>query len=121
VAESAVEIVLPSDGVDTQGKRKGRRQAKVSTLVIEALGALGHSQRGRILRKLLEGPATYRALQGETGLRAGPLYHHIHQLRLAGLMLPKERDLYELSRGGRNLVVVAAALEKLVRDRRRLP
>jgi predicted transcriptional regulator len=72
-----------------------------------------------ILQLLLDGPATYRALQKATGLAAGPLYHHVNQLRLAGLILPKQRDLYELTRGGRNLYMIALTLAPLTGDRRR--
>lgn len=87
----------------------------------QAFSAAGHVQRARIMAKLLEGPATYRALQRVTKLKSGPLYHHVNQLRLAGLILPKQRDLYELTRGGRNLVVAAGLLGPLVSDKRRRP
>ena len=86
-----------------------------------ALAACGHAQRARILTKLLEGPATYRMLQKTTRLKAGPLYHHVNQLRLAGLILPKKRDLYELTRGGRNLILTVAAAATLIRDKRARP
>ncbi len=86
-----------------------------------ALAALGHTQRARIMVKLLQGPATYRALQHVTKMKAGPLYYHINELRSAGLILPKQRDLYELTRGGRNLTLIAAALDPLIRDKRRRP
>ena len=85
------------------------------------LGALGHSVRIRILRKLLDGPATYQTLKKTTKLKPGPLYHHINQLRLSELILPKERDLYELSRGGRNLILGAIVLSAMIHDRRRRP
>lgn len=85
------------------------------------LGALGSTHRLRILFKLLEGAATYRTLQKVTGLKAGPLYHHISQLRLAELIGPKQRDLYDLTRAGRNVVVVASVLGALARDRRPRP
>ncbi len=85
------------------------------------LGALGSTHRLRILFKLLEGAATYRTLQKVTGLKAGPLYHHIAQLRLAELVGPKQRDLYDLTRAGRNVVVVASVLGSLSRDRRPRP
>ncbi len=89
--------------------------------VCEALAAVGHVQRARLMVKLLEGPATYRALQRITGAKPGPLYHHVNQLRLAGLILPKQRDLYELTRGGRNLILAAIAVGPLIKDRRRRP
>jgi len=70
---------------------------------------------------LLQGPTVYRAVQRATKLLPGPLYHHINQLRLAGLILPKQRDLYELTRGGRNVVLVAATLNKLAKAGRARP
>lgn len=85
------------------------------------LGALGHPARVAMLVKLLEGPATYRALQKVSRLKAGPLYHHVNQLRLASLILPKQRDLYALTRGGRNVLVGGLALMSLAGDQRERP
>ena len=85
------------------------------------MAAVGHSVRLMILGRLLEGPATYQSLKHTTKLKPGPLYHHINQLRLAGLILPKQRDLYELTRGGRNLVIALALIGPLIGDRRRRP
>lgn len=86
-----------------------------------ALAAMGHPVRIKILTMLLDGPGVYRSLQKVTGLKPGPLYHHVNQLRLAGLIGPKERDLYELTRAGRNLLMVTLALEPLLKDRRLRP
>ena len=106
-------------------KRESRRKAQSHKgrlqSVAQILAAVGHPQRVSILMLLLEGPAVYRALLDLTGLKAGPLYHHINQLRLAGLILPKQRDLYELTRAGRNIVLCAMVLPKLCADRRRRP
>jgi hypothetical protein len=85
------------------------------------LAAVGHPQRLRILVKLLEGPATYRSLQKVTGLKAGPLYHHVSQLRMATLIGPRQRDLYELTRAGRNVTLVALLIGSLARDGRGRP
>ena len=81
------------------------------------LGALGSPHRLRILLKLLEGPATYRAIKKVTSLKPGPLYHHIGQLRLAGLIGPKERDLYQLTRRGRDVFLVVVQADVLSRRR----
>ncbi len=83
--------------------------------------ALGHVQRMKIIRKLLDGPATYQALKRLTKLKPGPLYHHVNQLRLAGLILPRQRDLYELTRAGRNMVLAMLVLAPLTHDSRRRP
>ncbi len=83
-----------------------------------ACAALGHPKRLAVLARLFEGPATYRELQQTTGLGAGPLYHHVNQLRLASLLLPKRRDTYEMTRGGRNALLLALASVPLVKDTR---
>jgi len=100
---------------------KSRERIKLGAATCRALSAAGHPVRAAILAKLLEGPATYQALQKTTKATTGPLYHHVNQLRLAGLILPKQRDLYELTRGGRNLLLAAACIEPLIKDRRRRP
>ncbi len=107
-------------GSSLSGRRVvARRGTRISPGTCRALAALGNDQRVKIMAKLLEGPAIYRSLQRVTKLRAGPLYHHINQLRLAGLILPKQRDLYELTRGGRNLILTAMVVGPLIRDGRR--
>jgi len=75
----------------------------------------------QILTALLYGPATYRTLQKASKLKAGPFYHHINQLRLAGFLGPKTRDLYVLTRAGRNALLVALSLAPLLKDRRIRP
>ncbi len=85
------------------------------------MGALASRHRVKLMLKLLEGPATYAALRRAARLQAGPLYHHVAQLRTAGLVMPKERDLYELTRAGRNVLLVAAALSGLAVDKRQRP
>ena len=119
--------------LEAGGRASGRTDAKrglgravgglprISAHTCRALAAAGHTQRAALLRKLLQGPATYRALQKVTKLKAGPLYHHVNHLRLAGLILPKQRDLYELTRGGRNLILTVMAMRPLIRDSRRRP
>lgn len=106
-------------------RRKGGAVASRSTLVSDriavAYSAVAHPVRIEILMKLLDGPAIYRSLQKLTNLKAGPLYHHINQLRLAGLIFPKQRDLYELTRGGRNLAMIIMTLGSAVTDQRRRP
>jgi DNA-binding HxlR family transcriptional regulator len=119
-------LAFPGAIADQGGAGSGaatRPFAKTKTVeyLARTLAAVGHPQRLAILGTLLDGPAVYRALQHITGLKVGPLYHHINQLRLAGLIMPKQRDLYELTRGGRNLILAAAALGQLISDTRRRP
>ncbi|MCK4627151.1 MAG: winged helix-turn-helix transcriptional regulator [Phycisphaerae bacterium] len=91
------------------------------TRVADAWAAAGNVHRLRILNFLLEGPATYRHLQKTSGLQVGPLYHHIGKLRLAGLMTPKQRDLYALTRAGRNLALLTTVVGPLLKDSRLRP
>jgi len=119
-AARSAEGGLRPEHTNSRAARALLRASRTKELA-RVLGALGSAHRLRILFKLLEGAATYRTLQKVTGLKAGPLYHHISQLRLAELVGPKQRDLYELTRAGRNVVVVASVLGALSRDRRPRP
>lgn len=103
------------------GRRASKHRVEVPARVCQAMFALGHVQRMKVIRKLLDGPATYQALKRLTKLKPGPLYHHVNQLRLAGLILPRQRDLYELTRAGRNLMLGMMVLAPLTRDSRRRP
>lgn len=84
----------------------------------QILASLGHPARLKLLGKLLSGPAVYQSLKRATRLAPGPLYHHINQLRIAGLIRPKERNLYEMTRAGRNLILIVAASSGLLNDSR---
>ena len=120
---SSISMKAGGGGRRARSPAEGATSRRASALsdACRALSTLGHVDRVRLMLKLLEGPATYRALQRTTRLKAGPLYHHINQLRLSGLLLPKQRDLYELTRGGRNLVLAAVVAAPLAKDGRRRP
>ncbi len=79
------------------------------------LAAVAHAQRLAILRELLAGEATHKTLARLTKLKAGPLYYHVRELRAAGLIGPKVRDLYVLTRRGRRLLLGLLAIERLAR------
>ena len=100
--------------------RKFASRARLEELA-RVLSAFGSAHRLQILTSLLYGPATYRTLQRASDLKAGPFYHHINQLRLAGFLGPKTRDLYVLTRAGRNALLVALSLSSLIKDRRIRP
>ena len=84
----------------------------------QVVSAVASPHRLTIMAKLLEGPATYQALIKASGLKVGPLYHHINQLRLASLVGPKERDLYRLTRAGQNVLLTMLAMLPLTSDTR---
>jgi predicted transcriptional regulator len=79
------------------------------------LAAIGHPQRIAILRELLAGEATHKTLAKVTRLKAGPLYYHIRELRSAGLIGPKVRDLYVMTRRGRRVILASLAMDRLAR------
>lgn len=79
------------------------------------LSAVGHAQRLRILLVLLGGEATHGQLSKATGLKSGPLYYHLNELRAAGLIGPKLRDLYVLTQKGRRVLLAALAVDRLDR------
>jgi len=77
------------------------------------LGALGHSLRLEILRRLLLGARTLGELQEipSTGT-SGQVHHHLRELRAAGLVVSQRRNHYAIpaERVVPLLVMVAAAL-----------
>ncbi len=77
------------------------------------MNALSHRLRIVILFHLFEGQCAYGDLTRLTGLGAGPLYHHIHALRAAGLIGPPERNLYCLTDLGYKLTLLLVGLSKL--------
>lgn len=121
VASTLSTVCQKPAGIKRKVVKRVGRSIKIPGHLPEVLAAVGHPVRLRILLKLLDGPVIYRSLQKLTKLKAGPLYHHINQLRLVGLILPKQRDLYELTRGGRNTIVAVLSMGSIIRDRRRRP
>ncbi|NLX13442.1 MAG: winged helix-turn-helix transcriptional regulator [Phycisphaerales bacterium] len=83
------------------------------------LAAVSHPRRIHILKVLLGGPACYRAMAKATGLKAGPLYHHLSELRSAGLIGPKTRDAYVITRKGQRIAFLILAMQKMSSCRRK--
>jgi DNA-binding HxlR family transcriptional regulator len=118
---SRVETAVGEGRVPASWSLERRREALGARLrrkvcvdrVAPMMGVLGSRHRLQILGRLAGGAATYRGLVKSTGLSAGPLYHHVNQLRLAGLVRPKERDLYEITPRGLRCLLMAAALGRI--------
>jgi hypothetical protein len=75
------------------------------------LGGLGHPDRVRLANAILIGARTHRELSGATGLKTGPLYHHVRELERAGLLRSASRNLHELTELGRFVLLVATVLD----------
>ncbi len=89
----------------------GRLRRKIRPQRIAGLlSVLGSTHRIRVLMTLAGGGVTYQHLVKTTKLKAGPLYHHVNQLRLAGLVRPRERDLYEITPKGTRALLRAAGM-----------
>ena len=116
-ADSLLAHRKNNGSVDDTAAQAARRmvrradRAEIATLMT----GLANPHRLAILHSLLEGPANYRRLLSTTQLKAGPLYHHISELRLAGLIGPKARDTYELTELGNRLTVLSVLLPKLAK------
>lgn len=78
--------------------------------LLNALKALGDPTRLRILRYLLEGPRTPSELAQVLRLRPPTVIHHLHSLRLAGMVLvtvsPKAERRYALRMEGVNTTII---------------
>lgn len=89
----------------------GRLRRKIRPERIAGLlNVMGSTHRIRVLMTLAGGGVTYQHLVKTTKLKAGPLYHHVNQLRLAGLVRPRERDLYEITPKGTRALLMAAGM-----------
>lgn len=101
-------------GPASRGIKRAPGSGELS-LVAETLAALGSMHRLRIINLLLLGTASYRALVKATGLLAGPMYHHLRHLELAGLLESKQRNEYALTRRGKRIGAVARALGQVLK------
>lgn len=98
-----------------QGKfpPKLARFARDPEKTVAALAALGHPDRLRILLTLLAGNLRHSDLAGFTRLAAGPLYHHLDRLRMAGLLFLVARNEYAISPWGREWLLGVLAIKSL--------
>jgi DNA-binding HxlR family transcriptional regulator len=69
----------------------------------KTLSALGHSHRILLLRAMFDGVTSYAMLRRRTGLKPGPMYHHLRELRIAGLLKDGPRDVYRPTELAENL------------------
>ncbi len=99
----------------TPPRTSARTPAKEIADAARWLAAVGHPVRLKLLIHLLGGPAVYRDLCRVSGTASGPLYFHLNRLRLLDLVRAVERDLYELTVTGRNLIAAVLAATRLAR------
>jgi len=77
--------------------------------LLNALKALGNPTRLRILRYMLDGPCTPSELSKVLRLRPPTVIHHLHNLRLAGLVRvtvsPESERRYAVRMDGVDLTI----------------
>jgi DNA-binding transcriptional ArsR family regulator len=76
--------------------------------------ALANPHRIAMLNAMFAGAGTYAQLAEQLGLKAGPLYHHVRELRLAGLVALQQRDLYRLTDRGKDALMLASCFHSLL-------
>lgn len=131
---SVCAIVEAGDGdrrvhvgqVDALGRRPdpSRRQKLLRGLdqpgMARVFAALGSSRRLAMLGAIFDGACSYAELVGRLNMKAGPLYHHVRELRLAGLLESDARDSYRLSKRGRYAWLAACSLDALLKGVRQV-
>lgn len=85
--------------------------AKIDSISIaNQLSGLAHPDRIRLAVAILTGADTHMKLRTETRLAAGPLYHHLRAMQLAGLVQQPSRNFYTLTELGERFLLIAACL-----------
>lgn len=114
-SSAVFSIAAPAPARADTARIPGRQTitAPAAQRLAEVLSAMGHVVRLQILSYLLAGPADYSALSRATDMRSGPLYFHLQQLRVAGLIGPRKRDSYTLTRRGTIVTIVLGAMSKV--------
>lgn len=84
---------------------------KIETAKIAGqLGGLAHPDRIRLAIAMMTGADTHMKLSTQTRLAAGPLYHHLRAMQLAGLVHQPSRNFYTLTERGETLLLIAACI-----------
>jgi hypothetical protein len=107
--------------VDALDRRPGGGRRRILLQELDQAGmarvfaALGSPRRLAMLGAIFDGAGSYAGLVGRLNMKAGPLYHHVRELRLAGLLEPDARDSYRLSKRGMYAWLAACSLDALLK------
>lgn len=80
----------------------------------KVLSAFANPHRVAIMKAIFTGAGSYAELRKRVGLKAGPMYHHLRELRLAGMLADGSRDMYDLTTQGRDLLAIMCSLPSLI-------
>lgn len=82
--------------------------------IAKLCNAMANPRRVAMLKAIFTGAGSYAQLSETLGLKAGPLYHHVRELRLAGLLKLAQRDTYRLTEYGKYALLLACLSESLL-------
>jgi len=82
--------------------------------IAKLCNAMANARRVAMLKAIFTGAGSYAQLSEALGLKAGPLYHHVRELRLAGLLELAQRDTYRLTDYGKYALLLACLSESLL-------
>ncbi|HUW83820.1 MAG TPA: winged helix-turn-helix domain-containing protein [Phycisphaerae bacterium] len=82
--------------------------------IAKLCNAMANPRRVAMLKAIFTGAGRYAQLAETLGLKAGPLYHHVRELRLAGLLELAQRDTYRLTEYGKYALLLACLSESLL-------
>ncbi len=99
--------------------KEGTKILKQPAAAARLLHGAAHAERLRLMAELIPGPRTHHDLKTATGLKAGPLYHHVRELERADLVVCPARNRYELTEAGRLTFLLTAGLVVLSSNGRR--
>ena len=99
------------DGSRRQKLLRGLDQPRMARV----FAALGSPRRLAMLGAIFDGAGSYAELVRRLNMKAGPLYHHVRELRLAGLLESDARDSYRLSKRGMYAWLAACSLDDLLK------
>ncbi len=108
-----VALDRPVAASEKARRQEGAKILKEPAAAARLLHGAAHAERLRLMAELLPGARTHHDLKTATGLKAGPLYHHIRELERADLVVSPARNRYELTETGRLAFLLIAGLSAM--------
>lgn len=106
VATCRGEAWRPKPG---ESPRRALLQGADAEATSRLLNGLAHRARLSLATAIFLGSHTHRLLAQASGLKTGPLYHHLRELQRAGIIESTDRNSYGLTEAGARLLLVAVA------------
>ncbi|HUN82696.1 MAG TPA: hypothetical protein VMV81_14420 [Phycisphaerae bacterium] len=107
VRYAAIEEAFERPGLRPKAALLARADARK---ISELLTGLAHPDRIRVATAIMTGANTHRLLKESLQLKTGPLYHHLRELQMAGLVGMASRNFYVLTEPGELALYIATGL-----------